>query len=328
MKKKLHSFLGTGVLLGLLLSCQQASYSQSLSFGNPGLEIGLNIAPMNFLGDVGGNYGKGTAFLKDNNFEFFRLMKGVYATAHLSPAFGVRVAMNVGRLEGHDSIINGKGGLEEARRERDLGFRSNLFEAYVAAEISPTVFFEADPTDVWHKFRPYGLLGIGVFKFNPQAAYINPSTKEQTWVDLKPLRTEGQGMAEYPDRKEYKLTQLLVPMGVGIKYYANERFHVGFEVMHRVTFTDYIDDVSTDYINPALFANYLPASQVAVAYQLSDRQNYFQNNSRPGFTRNEGDQRGQPKNNDSFFSAGIKLGWRIGSLMDKATRNQSRCPVW
>ena len=327
MKKKLHSFLGTGVFVGLLLSWQ-TSFSQSLSFGNPGLEIGLNVAPMNFLGDVGGNYGEGKRFLKDNNFEFFRLMKGVYATAHLSPAFGVRVAVNVGRLEGHDSVINGKGGLEEARRARDLGFRSNLLEAYAAIEFYPTVFFEEDPSDVWHKFRPYGVIGAGIFKFNPQAEYINPATKEKTWVDLKPLRTEGQGMAEYPDRKEYKLTETLIPVGIGFKYYVNERFHVGFEVMHRVTFTDYIDDVSTNYIDPALFANYLPANQVAVAYQMSDRQNFFQSNTRPGFSRNEGDQRGNPKQNDSFFSAGIKLGWRVGSLLDKASLRQTRCPVW
>lgn len=328
MKKKLHSFLGTGVCLGLLLTFYQPAFSQSLTFGNPGIEVGLNIGPMNFLGDVGGNYGKGRRFLKDNNFEFFRLMKGAYVTASLAPAISARFAINFGRLEGHDSAINGKGGMEEARRVRDLGFRSNLFEAYVAAEIYPTVFFESDPTDVWHKIRPYGILGIGMFKFNPQAQYIDPSGRK-TWVDLQPLRTEGQGMAEYPDRKAYKLTEIAIPFGAGVKYYVTEKFHVGLEVMHRFTFTDYIDDVSTNYIDEKLFAKYLPAKQVPIALQMSDRQtNGYTALSRPDVQRVAGEQRGNPKQNDSYFSFGLKLGWRINSGGNKASLRQSRCPVW
>lgn len=327
MKRKLHSFWGAGVCLVVLLCVTSPSNSQSLNFGNPGIEVGLNLAPMNFLGDVGGNYGKGTTFLKDNNMQFMKLMKGAYVTVYPSSYLGVRLALNVGKLEGHDSIINSKGGLEEYRRERNLGFRSNLTEAYVAAEVYPTVFFEADPSDTYKKFRPYGVIGIGIFKFRPESEYITP-TGIRTWVDLKSLRTEGQGFDEYPDRKDYKLTQINVPLGVGFKYFVSETFHVGFEVMHRVTFTDYIDDVSTDYIDPNLFSKYLEPSLVPVAVQMSDRQNYFQTNSRPGFFRSEGDQRGQPKNNDSYFSAGIKFGWTIGSGGNRGSLRQSKCPVW
>ena len=32
------------------------------------------------------------------------------------------------------------------------------------------------------------------------------------------LHTEGEGFAEYPDRKEYKLKQINFPVGAGIKY--------------------------------------------------------------------------------------------------------------
>ncbi len=71
------------------------------------------------------------------------------------------------------------------------------------------------------------------------------------WVDLKPLRTEGQGLI--PGREEYKLTQLNIPMGIGVKYFLTETFHVSSEVLHRKTFTDYIDDVSTNYVDPDIF---------------------------------------------------------------------------
>ena len=57
-------------------------------------------------------------------------------------------------------------------------------------------------------------IGIGAFHFNPERRiYFRRVTK--TWVELKPFRLEGQGMAEYPDRKPYNLTQMMIPMGGG-----------------------------------------------------------------------------------------------------------------
>src|SRR5205814_9176296 len=112
-------------------------------------------------------------------------------------------------------------------------------------EIYPTVFFEGSD-GLEHKLRPYGVIGAGVFHFNPKGEYIAPdgSTK---WVELKPLKLEGQGMKEYPQRPEYPLTQMNIMMGGGFKYYLSDRVYVGFEILHRKTFTDYVDDVSTKY---------------------------------------------------------------------------------
>ena len=42
-------------------------------------------------------------------------------------------------------------------------------------------------------------------------------------------------------------------MGFGFKYYLKENMYVGIEVLHRKLFTDYIDDVSTGYIDPDYF---------------------------------------------------------------------------
>ena len=41
-----------------------------------------------------------------------------------------------------------------------------------------------------------------------------------------------------------------IPMGAGIKYYASERINLSTELLYRKTFTDYIDDVSKNYIDP------------------------------------------------------------------------------
>ena len=299
-------------LLSVSFTPSFSQYSEQTSFW----EAGITAGPSNFLGDLGGNYGKGTTFLKDNNIQMTKFTFGGFLSYHPNEWLGARLALNFGSLEGDDAIIKGKGGLEEARRIRNSNFRSRFTEALLVGEFYPTVFFEYDATDIYHKLRPYGVLGIGFFKFNPMGT--DPVTGQ--WVALQPLRTEGQGMNEYPDRKEYKLTQMNVPLGLGVKYFVNENTSLSLEVLHRKTFTDYIDDVSTNYIDPVLFYNYLPAQQAQVAERMS-------NKTGNATTRvyNAGDKRGTPENNDSYYTVGFKLGFRLGN--DSRYRNSTSCPV-
>lgn len=317
MKQTLHSFRGK---CSVLLLCASLIYCSSYSQLSAGTywEGGVTIAPSNFLGDLGGNFGKGSTFLKDNNFSMTRFFAGGFVSVYPSEFFGARFALNYGRVAGDDAVIKGKGGLEEARRARNLNFKSNILEAFVVGEIYPTVFFEADPTDVYHKFRPYGVAGVGFFHFNPKGQ--DPLTGQ--WVNLKPLSTEGQGFAEYPDRKPYKLWSLNVPWGVGVKYFLNDNVSISLEIIHRTTFTDYVDDVSTEYIDPNLFYNYLPSNQAAVAdriYNKSPLRNM-------GSAYDAGDKRGTAENNDAYYSCGFKLAFRLGNG-DRAWRNSTRCPV-
>ena len=283
-------------------------------------EAGITMAPSNFLGDLGGNYGRGTTFLKDNNFPMTRLMLGAYIAFHPTQWLGIRFAGNTGKLEGDDAIIDGKGGMEEARKVRNSNFRSELREAFVVAEIYPTVFFEADPDGLFRKVRPYGVIGAGVFHFNPQGR----DSKSGEWVYLKPLRTEGQGFEEYPERKEYKLTQLNIPMGFGIKYFLSDRASISLEVIHRKTFTDYIDDVSTNYVDPTLFYKYLPASQA----QLSERMN---NKTDPSGLASSlfgpGAKRGNPNMNDAYYAFGFKIGIKLNNRYEKRIKYSTKCPV-
>jgi len=290
-------------------------------------EFGVNVGPSNFLGDLGGTQGKGQTFLKDNNIQMTKLMKGLFFTYAPSPYIGIRTAVNFGLLEGADSVIKGMGGLEEARLARNQSFRSPIFELNFSAEVFPTAFFEADPTDVVHKLRPYGLIGVGVFHFNPQAQYTNNSGAKQ-WVDLHSLRTEGQGMPNYTDRKMYNLTQINIPYGIGIKYFLNETFNLSFEVVNRLTFTDYIDDVSTKYINPQDFYNYFGASSpmAAMAVQMSNKSNVLTGNlNRSGYSA--GDQRGNATNNDAYYATTLKLGIFLKGVKNSISLKHTRCPI-
>jgi hypothetical protein len=312
----------TLVLIVLFASFTSQSFSQSITTGNGKIELGLGIGPLFFLGDLGGNPGIGrSTWLKDVQFPLTKLSKGVYANIYPAEWLGFRLAINQGKLDGYDSVIKDKGGDELYRKARNLQFQTSLLEGYFAAEIYPTVFFERYD-GLLKKFRPYGLIGIGAFHFNPKARYTDPGGNSRL-VALQPLRLEGQGFAEYPDRKPYSLTQMEIPMGFGFKYYIKENMYVGLEILHRQTFTDYVDDVSTNYIDPSLFAKYLTPDQTVLANELNNRQIL-------SGSRAMDPQRGDPTQNDAFFSSILRLGWRLNdwnSANGRALR-QLRCPSY
>jgi hypothetical protein len=144
---------------------------------------------------------------------------------------------------------------------------------------------------------PYVLAGVGYFSFNPQTKLGN------NYIDLQPLRTEGQGFAE-TGRKEYSLSQLNIPIGAGVKYELSPLVNLRAELLYRKTFTDYIDDLSTTYIDPALFPKYLTPQQVANARILYDRQ-IEPHAGVDGI-------RGISRNNDAYLSANLKISVIIG----------------
>ena len=301
------------------------SFTQSLQLANGKFEVGLNFGPSFFVGDLGGNRGKGKTFVKDVNLPLTKLMKGLYVNLYPAEWIGVRLAANVGEVEAFDSIIDSKGTAERFRKQRNLDFKSNISEVYMAMEIYPTVFFEQFD-GLQGKLRPYGLAGVGVFHFNPKGLYYAPNGSSQ-WVDLRPLHLEGQGFPEYPERKEYSLNQTELTMGGGVKYYITESMYVGFEILHRKTFTDYLDDVSTKYIDPYLFDLHLTPQQAVMAHQLAYRETL----ANPAISRSYiNQQRGDPKQNDAYFSGLIRFGWRINgpSSMSGREKRQLKCPVF
>lgn len=274
------------------------------------------------LGDLGGNLGKGTKFVKDVNLPLTKMAKGLFINYYPQEWIGFRLAANQGVLEGADSVINDMGGDETFRENRNLHFRSNILEAYAAIEFYPTVFMEAYD-GLKGKVRPYGVIGIGMFKFKPQTQYYSPNGTSR-WVDLEPLQIEGQGMTEYPDRPRYKLSSMEIPLGAGVKWYVKENMYLGVEVMHRKTFSDYVDDLSKDYIDPALYDKYLAPENAVVARQVQNRKLGNPAFGSGTFTQ-VGEQRGNSKNNDSFFSSILRFGWR---LFDNSTADHMGCPKW
>ena len=81
-------------------------------------------------------------------------------------------------------------------------------------EVHP-LFFKDYEDEEPPPISPYVVVGASVYSFDPQAK-LNGQ-----WYSLQPLHTEGQGFAEYPDRKTYQLTQLNFIAGFGVKYEIN-----------------------------------------------------------------------------------------------------------
>lgn len=329
MKPNLHKLVGKSLIA--LLICffvHTTSNAQALLFGEKvKWEVGFNFGPSFFLGDLGGNSGKGTNNLKDMNFEFTKFMKGVFVTAYPKNWVGLRLAADITYLEGDDGIINTTGIDELWRKQRNLDFKTNVLEGYLAIELFPTMLFNRN-SEYEPRLRPYVLGGIGVFHFNPQGS-LTDAAGNKSWYYLHPLRLEGQGMPEYPYSKPYKLTQMNIPFGGGLKYFASDRINVSMELLYRKTFTDYIDDVSQRYIDPSFYSKYLTTQEATLAYKLSDKAKGI---IYPGMTRYPaGTQRGDLKDADTYFSLVLKAGIRLGPIYESSfarrAARQTRCPA-
>lgn len=329
MKPYLRKIVTKAVILTLLsFSISSISYSQAFLFGEKvKWEVGLNFGPSFFLGDLGGHAGKGTNDLKDLNLNFTKMMKGAFITMYPKKWFGLRIAADVTYLEGDDATISTTGINELWRKQRNLDFKTTVLEGYAAIEFFPTMLFNQNSENE-PRFRPYVLAGAGVFHFNPKGS-LTDAAGNKTWYYLHPLKLEGEGMPEYPYSKPYKLTQINIPFGAGLKYYLSDRINLSAEFLYRKTFTDYIDDVSTKYIDPANYTKYLSPSEASLAYKLSDKSIGI---IYPGMTRYPaGTQRGDTKDGDTYFSVVMKVGIRLGEIYESSfarrAARQTRCPA-
>lgn len=176
-------------------------------------------------------------------------------------------------------------------KDRNLNFKSNIFELNLITEINL-----ADPEN--YISYPYFIAGVGVFHFNP---YTFDDHKK---VFLHPLSTEGEGLAQFPDRKKYSLYQLCVPVGFGWKWTIKEKWEISYEFGYRITFTDYLDDVSKNYVD----VNILQQEKGCESAKLSYR----------GLTPYQpADVRGNPANKDIYFFNGIKIGTSLSNLFKR-----------
>jgi len=188
-------------------------------------------------------------------------------------------------------------------RNWEFNFQTNLFFIPVKGSYSrrPLV-------------NPYLIAGVGYTTSNPKAQ--DPLTGQ--WQNLRPLNTEI-GFAKAGEQE--KLMRLVVPLGIGVRIKANRYIDILIEGARRFTFTDYLDDVSTQYPSEAAIRAYHQQNSPEleeIAVRLFDR------SAEGGFRpRPEGAVRGNPGKNDAYYIFQVRLDMYIpdsvfGNLFGRA----------
>jgi hypothetical protein len=283
--KKLVIVLLTAVI-GLNTQAQiQNSYVQEGEFG-------IGIGGAHYFGDLNTRAALNRP----------KLSAGAFFRKQFSNYIGIKVGVNYARLGYSDKYSK-----NETQVRRNLSFNTNLWEFAVSGDFN---FFKFYPGVEGYNYTPYVSLGVGAFSYDPFAYLISPTSNENQKYFLRPLGTEGQGSAAYPDRKPYGTMALCIPVAIGFKVNVTSNTNVFAEVGYRFTNTDYLDDVSTTYA-PDAFAP-LPNGGQSAAQLLSDRS--YETGSLIGV---KGRQRGNSSQKDAYVIAQLGVSFNISSY---------RCP--
>jgi hypothetical protein len=192
----------------------------------------------------------------------------------VTPRISTRVELTYFQLHGTD--VNSSDG---GRAGRNLSFTANNFELNASGAINlfplGQRFYQRPPINA------YAFVGVGLM-------YNNPTAKlDGKKYALQPLQTEDV---------KYSRFQFVVPYGLGARLKVNPFFNIAVEGGYRLTFTDYLDDVS--HVHPDK-SSWDPNS---IRFKLSDR--------RPELGKDPylaGAQRGNPGSNDGYFLLNVKV---------------------
>ena len=255
-------------LLSLLLLVSPLTKGQS--------EISAGVGISSYYGDLI----QGSPLFQQPSFA-----ASIGAAHHFTPHWGVRADMSLLQVKASDSKNK-----RDDLKARNLSFKSNIFEFNVAGEYDLYDLNGGEKT-----FTPYAFLGVGFYHYNPFTTDRNGNK-----VYLRSKHTEGQGTSAYPERKEYNLTQLQLPMGLGFKYALDENIVLALEFNYRYIGNDYLDDVSKGSYPDLAF------SAPGLTYRGDELPG-----GAPYPPKGTGLNRGNPKNTDSYYSFIAKFIWRF-----------------
>lgn len=177
---------------------------------------------------------------------------------------------------------------------RNLSFRSGNMELYAAGVVD--LFQYNKISDQRQKIRPYGFAGVGLTYINPRAEL------DGKWYGLASRNTEGVNYSQFIP---------MIPFGIGFTIQLHPVLDLSLEGSYRLTFSDYIDDVSTTFISNGSLED-------PVAAALADRS--FEAGVKPWDTDDgehwrAGHQRGNPDRNDAYYMLGFKLEYTLNPII-------------
>jgi len=287
----------------LVIAVSYNTYAQRINFNtqrNWSLnkkELLIKVGPTQFLGDLGGaNTSNYDYSLKDWDWQALGFNVGVGYRYRFHPMFATSSTLSYVMLRGDDKYSE-----ETVRNARNLNFRTSMFEFEQRLEF---ILFSVEKFSSTYKLpgarggkrrnqQYYFFGGIGASYFNPKGKY------QDSWVALRPLKTEGQA-------KPYSPIAFSIPSGFGMRMGIGAQWRIGLEATYNMVFSDYIDDVSTVYADPASFSDPAAAflsnpSDPAITVGVP-------NGSVGGFNWfGAGYQRGDNKQRDSYYRLNIVI---------------------
>jgi hypothetical protein len=233
------------LLLGSSLLPVEAQYFRNSGYWKTHRgEYMLGLGISNFLGELGGRNQIGSPFVWDLEFSQTKPAANLGYRYYIAEKQALRLNLTYGILAGNDNLTT-----ETFRQNRNLNFKTDVFELQFCYELH--LYKE----ELGHVYDLRGVKGtkssrVGLYFFvGGGGFYFNPKTQlNNTFIELKPLGTEGQGLPG--GAEEYSLLQPCLMGGIGLRKALSKQWSVGVELQYTKTFTDYIDDVSTVYYSP------------------------------------------------------------------------------
>lgn len=286
--------------LSFLLGCLLSSIGLQAQENDRSFSLGVLGGISSYQGD-----------LQPNSLSFKQSGKwfSLWLRKPVSPHIAIRSGISFGNIKAADALNR------DYLKVRNLSFYSTVKEAFAELEFELMRFDR-------NRFSPYLQGGIAVFHFNPYTIDAGGAK-----VYLQPLSTEGQGLPGYPNRRPYKLYQPALTFGGGIRYAVSPNLIIKLQASQRKTFTDYLDDVSSSFVDESTLLAYKGPKAVELAYRGDELPNGL------GYPK-EGEQRGTPTEMDWFYFAGVAVEIKldaVSELVGDFRRNQSdwyykRCP--
>lgn len=277
-------------------------------------EYGIHLGGSNYLGDIGGKELTRRTSILDMHVNETKFSAGIYTRYKFGKKIALHTSFNWLPIEDRDSNST-----NPARRARNLNFKNNIFELSTRAEI--TLYYDNDVGNRGYynpEFKLYAFGGLGVFYHNPKGQIFDNGELQYggDWFDLRPWRTEGQ-------KEEYSKFGLAVPFGIGFYFTGNKVWRFGFDISYRYAFTDYLDDISTDYASKEFFDTEIGGQDAQLAYEFSSQSyqglideiddpasgtvydhQYFEG-------QQDATKRGDPTHNDNYISAVVSVGYVV-----------------
>jgi len=262
-------------------------------------DFGLKMGGSNYLGDIGGKEMTRRDFVWDMHMNQTNIAVGAYARYKFSKRMAIAANLDYLQINDADSETT-----NPARRARNMNFRNRMVEMGVRGEL--TIFYDNDVGGRGYynpDFKLYAFGGLSVFSHNPQGQIFKEGELQYggEWFNLQPWQTEGV---------EYSQFGVAIPAGIGMYFTFDKSWRFGWEVSWRTTFTDYLDDVSTTYVDPStldpIASEFASQTYGSLISEIDNPNSGSVNDHQwvDGFAT----KRGDPTHNDSYITSQFIIG--------------------